>query len=80
MLADAPFEGRMRKIMAHADRNGYYYVLDRETGEFLHGTPFIDKLNWATGLTANGRPIRVPGVEPIIHGNFVCPSASGATN
>ena len=80
ILVDAPFKGRMRKLMAHADRNGYYYVLDRETGEFLHGTPFIDKLNWATGLTAKGRPIRVPGVEPTIHGNFVCPSTSGATN
>lgn len=80
ILVDAPFEGTMRKLMAHADRNGFYYVLDRETGEFLHGTPFIDKINWATGLTPEGRPIRVPGVEPTIHGNFVCPSTSGATN
>ncbi|MDA1235956.1 MAG: PQQ-binding-like beta-propeller repeat protein, partial [Acidobacteria bacterium] len=80
ILIDAPFNGRMRKLMAHADRNGFYYVLDRETGEFLHGTPFIDQLNWATGLTPEGRPIRVPGVEPTLTGNFVCPSTSGATN
>ena len=80
VLVDAPYEGKMRKLLVHADRNGFYYVLDRMTGEFLHGTPFIDKLNWATGLTAEGRPIRVPGVEPTLQGNFVCPSTSGATN
>ena len=80
ILVDAPYEGKMRKLMVHADRNGFYYVLDRATGEFLHGTPFIDKLNWATGLTETGRPIRVPGVEPTLQGNFVCPSTSGATN
>ena len=80
ILVDAPYEGKMRKLLVHADRNGFYYVLDRVSGEFLHGTPFIDKLNWATGLTAEGRPIRVPGVEPTLQGNFVCPSTSGATN
>ena len=80
VLIDAAFNGKPRKLMLHADRNGFYYVLDRETGEFLHGSPFIDKLNWATGLTAQGRPIRVPGVEPTIQGNLVCPSTSGATN
>ena len=80
ILIDAPFDGEPRKLLLHADRNGYYYVLDRETGEFLHGSPFIDKLNWATGLTEKGRPIRVPGVEPTMHGNLVCPSTSGATN
>jgi alcohol dehydrogenase (cytochrome c) len=80
VLVDGIWEGKPRKLMAHADRNGFYYVLDRETGEFLHGTPFIDQLNWATGLTPEGRPIRVPGVEPTPQGNFVCPSTSGATN
>ena len=80
ILVDAPYKGEERKLVVHADRNGFYYVLDRVTGEFLDGTPFIDKLNWATGLTDEGRPIRVPGVEPTIHGNFVCPSTSGATN
>ncbi|MBI1352889.1 MAG: PQQ-dependent dehydrogenase, methanol/ethanol family [Acidobacteria bacterium] len=80
ILVDAEYKGKMRKLLTHADRNGFYYVLDRETGEFLHGTPFIDKLNWASGLTEKGRPIRVPGVEPTPQGNFVCPSTSGATN
>ncbi len=80
ILIDAAYEGNDRKLMLHADRNGFYYVLDRETGEFLHGTPFIDKLNWASALTDEGRPVRVPGVEPTMHGNLVCPSTSGATN
>ena len=80
ILVDAPYNGRLRKLLVHADRNGFYYVLDRETGEFLEGVPFIDKLNWASGLTETGRPIRVPGVEPTLQGNFVCPSTSGATN
>ena len=80
ILVDADYQGQERKLLLHADRNGFYYVLDRATGEFLHGTPFIDQLNWATGLTPEGRPIRVPGVEPTLQGNFVCPSTSGATN
>ncbi len=80
ILVDAEYQGKQRKLLTHADRNGFYYVLDRETGEFLHGIPFIDELNWASGLTDKGRPIRVPGVEPTPQGNFVCPSTSGATN
>jgi alcohol dehydrogenase (cytochrome c) len=63
-----------------ADRNGFYYVLDRETGKFLHGNRFAHQLNWATGLTAEGRPILVPGVEPTLTGAKVCPSSIGATN
>ena len=80
VLVDREFEGKTRKLLLHADRNGFYYVLDRVTGEFLHGTPFISNLNWADGLTGKGRPIRAPGVKPTIHGNRVCPSTSGATN
>jgi alcohol dehydrogenase (cytochrome c) len=80
ILVDGEWEGKPRKLLAHADRNGFYYVLDRETGELLHGTPFIDQLNWASGLSEDGRPIRVPGVEPTPQGNLVCPSTSGATN
>ena len=80
VLVDAPYQGKMRKLMAHADRNGFYYLLDRVTGQFLMGTPFVHQLNWATGLTAEGRPIRVPGIEPSLKGTKVCPAASGAAN
>ena len=80
VLVDAMYEGKPRKLMAHADRNGFYYLLDRVTGKFLHGTPFVKQLNWASGLTAAGRPILVPGVEPSLLGTKVCPAAIGAAN
>jgi alcohol dehydrogenase (cytochrome c) len=80
VLVDAPFQGEMRKLLVQANRNGYYYVLDRTNGKFLHGTPFVKLLNWAKGLTPEGRPIRVPGVEPTLQGNKVCPPTAGATN
>ena len=80
VLVDAPFQGRTRKLLVQADRNGFYYVLDRVSGGFLHGTPFVKLLNWATGLAEDGRPIRVPGVEPTLQGNKACPATSGATN
>jgi alcohol dehydrogenase (cytochrome c) len=80
ILVDAPYKGRMRKLMAQADRNGFYYLLDRVTGEFLEGTPFVRHLNWASGLSPGGRPIRVPGIEPSLKGTVVCPSDIGAAN
>ncbi len=80
VLVDAPYQGKMRKLMAHADRNGFYYLLDRVTGQFLTGTPFVHQLNWATGLSPEGRPIRVPGIEPSLKGTKVCPAAIGAAN
>ena len=75
ILIDAPFRGKPSKLVAHADRNGFYYLLDRTNGKFLTGTPFVEKLNWATGLTEDGRPMRVPGVEPSLKGKKVCHSA-----
>jgi alcohol dehydrogenase (cytochrome c) len=80
ILVDAPFQGRARKLLVQANRNGFYYVLDRITGQFLHGTPFVDKLNWAKGLGEKGRPMRVPGVVPTLQGTKTCPATSGATN
>lgn len=80
VLVDAAFQGQPRKLLVQANRNGYYYILDRTNGKFLHGTPFIKLLNWSKELTAEGRPIRVPGVEPTFQGNKVCPPTAGATN
>ncbi len=80
ILVDAAVRGRAKKLLVQANRNGFYYVLDRASGQFIHGTPFISNLNWATGLAEDGRPMRVPGVEPTLQGNKVCPSTSGATN
>ncbi|HWB99605.1 MAG TPA: PQQ-dependent dehydrogenase, methanol/ethanol family, partial [Bryobacteraceae bacterium] len=80
ILVDAPYQGQTRKLLVQANRNGFYYVLDRTTGEFLHGTPFVKLLNWASGLTKTGRPIQVPGVEPSLQGTKICPATAGATN
>jgi alcohol dehydrogenase (cytochrome c) len=80
VLVDAPFQGKQRKLLVQANRNGFYYVLDRTDGQFLHGTPFVKLLNWATGLTEKGRPIRVPGVVPSLQGTKTCPATAGATN
>lgn len=79
MLVDLPWKGQVRKLLLHADRNGYYYVLDRQTGEFLMGKPFA-KVTWADGLDAKGRPIRIPGLDPTPKGVLVCPQCAGATN
>jgi alcohol dehydrogenase (cytochrome c) len=80
VLVDAPIEGRMRKLLVQANRNGFYYVLDRVTGQFIAGTPFVKLLNWATGLTPQGRPVRVPGIVPTLQGTKTCPATAGATN
>ena len=80
MLVDADFRGRARKLLVHANRNGYFYVLDRSDGELLLAEPFVEKLTWATGIGADGRPQKLPGKEPTYAGNEVCPSLAGATN
>lgn len=81
VLVDAEFKGKQRKLLIQANRNGFYYVLDRETGEFLHGSPFIDELNWASGLDeVTGRPLEIPGMRPTAGGNRICPSVRGASN
>ena len=66
--------------MLHANRNGFLYVLDRVTGEYLSATQLVDKLDWAKGIDAKGRPILVPGKDPTPNGNRVCPGVRGATN
>ena len=80
MLVDMTWRGRPRKLLMQANRNGFFYVLDRTTGEFLLGTPFVKKLTWATGLDAKGRPVLVPGQEPTPAGTLTCPAVEGATN
>jgi alcohol dehydrogenase (cytochrome c) len=80
ILLDIDIEGKPRKAVLHANRNGFFYVLDRVTGEFLRGSKLIDNVTWASGLDAKGRPIKVPGKDPTPEGNWVCPSVKGATN
>ena len=80
IAVDAPFGGRPRKLLLQANRNGYFYVLDRQTGTPLLAEPFVRNLNWATGIDAHGRPQRVAGMTPSLRGTVVCPSVEGATN
>jgi len=79
MLIDAVIDGRERRLVATANRNGFLYLLDRVTGEFLRGTPFA-KQTWARGLDARGRPIVLPNTEPNETGVVVYPSLQGAAN
>lgn len=80
VLIDIPWQGKMRKVVLHANRNGFFYVLDRSTGEFLRATQLIDKVTWASGIDDSGRPVRIPGKDPTPEGAWVCPSVKGATN
>jgi len=80
LLVDAQFRGRPRKLLLQANRNGFFYVLDRVTGEFLLGEPFVKKLTWASGIGRDGRPILAPNQEPTVEGTKTCPAVSGAAN
>ena len=75
VLVDMNWRGRDRKLMLWANRNGFYYVLDRATGEFLSGNNFV-KVTWAKGLDDAGKPILTPE-EP---GTPVFPGVQGGTN
>jgi alcohol dehydrogenase (cytochrome c) len=80
LLADVTFGGRARKVLMQANRNGFFYLLDRITGEFLLAQPFVRKLTWAKAIAANGRPELVPGNDPTPEGVRTCPAVEGATN
>jgi PQQ-dependent dehydrogenase (methanol/ethanol family) len=80
VLVDTKFGGRDRKLLLQANRNGYYYVLDRTNGEFLLGQPFVKKLTWASGNGKDGRPQLVEGNKPTRTGTVTCPAVRGATN
>ncbi len=75
VLADIDWQGEARKVMMWANRNGYFYVLDRTDGEFLVGKPYV-RVNWSSGLDENGRPIPTPQPE----GMPTYPGNQGGTN
>jgi alcohol dehydrogenase (cytochrome c) len=79
VLVDAEWGGHPRKLVYWAHRNGFYYVLDRENGGFLFGTPFA-KQTWAKGLDSAGHPIRLPNIDPTPEGTYIWPGVQGATN
>src|SRR5277367_2498479 len=80
VLADLTINGRQRKVLLHAPKNGFFYVLDRITGEFISGDKYVKRLTWATGLDKNGRPMEAEGArfkdEPVL----LSPGPGGAHN
>ncbi len=82
-LVDIEHEGEPRKALVQANRNGFFYILDRTTGEFLRATTYVDKINWASGVDDTGRPIPNPGRVPVpkSEGNvLICPGIAGGNN
>lgn len=80
VLVDDVYKGQKRKMVMQANRNGFFYVLDRNNGRFLFAKPFVEKMNWASEIDAKGRPVLIPGREPTEEGVFACPAVRGATN
>ena len=79
VLVDATWNGQDRKLLLQANRNAFFYVLDRATGEFLLGEPFA-KQTWAKGISPEGRPILVPEAAPSLAGSLACPDIHGGAN
>jgi alcohol dehydrogenase (cytochrome c) len=79
VLADIDWHGAPRKVMLWANRNGFFYVLDRVTGQFLLGKAFV-KQNWNLGFDEKGRPMRAPRAKPSAEGTLIFPGTQGGTN
>src|SRR6516162_2771412 len=80
ILFDAPYRGSPRKLMAWAARNGFYYLLDRNSGEFLFAKNFV-RQTWVRGFDDKGRPDVIPGNDPTPEGNDrIFPGVDGAAN
>ncbi len=79
VVFDAEFDGRPRKLLAQASRNGFFFVLDRTNGQHLVTAPFIDQ-TWASGVDSGGRPIAKTDSAPKPDGTLVEPASDGATN
>jgi alcohol dehydrogenase (cytochrome c) len=79
LLADISWRGKPRKVILWADRNGFFYVLDRSDGEFLLGKAFV-KQNWNVGFEKDGRPIMSPDAKSSTEGTLIFPDNQGGTN
>lgn len=79
VLAELEMDGRERRVIMQAPKNGFFYVIDRETGEFLSGEAFAD-VTWAEGLTPEGRPIENPAARALEGGVHVAPGPAGSHN
>jgi alcohol dehydrogenase (cytochrome c) len=80
VLVDMPINGRMRKLVLTAARNGYYFTVDRITGEHVVTGKFSETVNWASGLNEKGQPIRIPAKDHDVAGALVSSANGGAAN
>jgi alcohol dehydrogenase (cytochrome c) len=80
ILIDADWKGVPRKLLLQANRNGFFYVMDRVEGKLLQAMPFVKKLNWASSIGSDGRPVRQELPAAKDGSAQVCPSQDGATN
>ncbi|MGE0822865.1 MAG: pyrroloquinoline quinone-dependent dehydrogenase [Candidatus Binatia bacterium] len=81
-LVDVQRSGNTVKALAQPNRNGFLYVLDRSSGEYLHSAQYVEQLNWAKGIDEKGRPLVDPKYLPQPGGNpeFICPGNVGGQN
>jgi quinohemoprotein ethanol dehydrogenase len=79
ILTDLTIDGQTRQVLLHAGKNGFFYVLDRKTGQFISARNFVD-VNWASGYTADGRPIEIPGARGTDKPVDAVPGPFGAHN
>ena len=80
ILIDGVIDGQPRKLLAQANRNGYFFLLDRTNGKNIATAPMIKTMNWSKGVAPSGQPIPDPGKEATIEGVLVSPNTGGATN
>ena len=80
VLFDAMESGRTRKLVLHSSKNGYAYLLDRETGKFIRAFPFAGTVNWTNGLDKDGKPIEALLPSKKTAGRLTCPGTAGARN
>ena len=80
VLIDVREGSRMQKLVLHSSKNGYAYLLDRETGKFIKAFPFADTVNWTSGLDKEGKPIEALTPSEITTDRLTCPGPAGARN
>jgi alcohol dehydrogenase (cytochrome c) len=79
ILGDVTIAGQLRKVLMFANRNGFYYTLDRTTGKVIVAKPFVTT-TWAKEIDHDGRPVMLPGHTPDEKGSLTCPDITGGTN
>jgi acido-empty-quinoprotein group A len=80
VLFDADYLGQPRRLLAQANRNGLFFLLDRTNGRHLLTAPLVESANWYTRIAETGQPVADPRKEPAVRGALVSPSSGGATN